>query len=173
MFKELNIMEIFFESSAREFGVREAARLLKVAPATASKELKALAGRGLLKERKERVYNIYKANLESDFYTDLKVFYNIRKIRESGLMENLNRFYLKPTVILFGSSAHGLDTETSDLDIVIISENTKIPDFGTLEKKLKRRIHVFAVRHIKELKNEHLINNVLNGIVLQGEVKWI
>ena len=26
---------------------------------------------------------------------------------------------------------------------------------------------------IKDLKNEHLINNVLNGIVIQGELKWI
>jgi len=167
-------MEAFFQSPAREFGVREVARLLGVAPATASKELKALAKKGLLKERKERIYNLYKANLESDFYRDLKVFYSIRKIRDSGLLESLDRFYLRPAVILFGSAAHGLDTETSDLDIVVISEKVKgFPDLQAFERKLKRKIQIFAVRRLKDLKNEHLINNVLNGIVLQGEIEWI
>lgn len=173
MFKELNILKIFFESPSKEFNVREAARILKIAPATASKELKGFAKKGILNEQKERRLNLYRANLENGLYRDLKVFWNMRKIKESGLIESLNSFYLKPTIILFGSASQGMDTETSDLDLIIISE--KISDFphrSLIEKKIGRSIQIFAVKSIKDLKNEHLINNALNGIVIQGEIKW-
>ena len=55
MFKELNTLELFFESPIREFNVREMARLLKISPATASSELKKMAAKGILVKRKERI----------------------------------------------------------------------------------------------------------------------
>ncbi len=174
MFKKLNIMKLFFEEPNRDFNVREAARLLKIAPATASKELKSLAGLGLLKERKERILNLYKANLENDFYQDLKIYYNIRKVKGAGLIDALNKFYLRPTIVMFGSCTSGLDTETSDFDLLIISEKTKeFPDIHKFDNKLNRKLQLFVVKDIRDLKNEHLINNILNGITIQGKIKWI
>ncbi len=178
MFKKLNklikLLKLFLEEPTREFNVREVARLLRISPATASKELKLLVKEGLLKERRERMLKLYRANLESDFYRDIKVFYNIRKIKDSGLIEELNNFYLKPTIILFGSCADGMDTETSDIDLLIISEKTEeFPNIKKFERKLKRRIQLFVIKEIKDLKNEHFINNILNGIVIQGRVRWM
>lgn len=174
MFKELNTLGVFFESPSREYHVREVARILKITPATASKELKRLAKIGILKERRLKIFKFYKANLENDLYRDLKRFYVIRKIKESSLVEELNRFYLKPTIVLFGSASHGLDTENSDIDLLVLSEKTKeLPDLTKFEENINRKIQIFPVRHIRDLKNKHLINNVLNGIVLQGEIKWI
>ncbi len=174
MFKELNILRIFFESPNREFNVREVARMVKVAPATASSQLKELANEGLLKEKRERNLIIYRSNLDNNKYIDTKIYYNIRKIKDSGLIEELNKFYMKPTIVLFGSASFGLDTEDSDIDLVILSEKNK--EFlrkNEFEKVIKRRLQFFVIRNLKELKNNHLINNVLNGIVLQGELKWI
>jgi len=174
MFKELNNLRLFFEEPTREFNVREIARLRKISPATASKELTLLVKKNLLKERKERLLKLYKADLESDSYEDAKTFYNIRKAKDTGLIEALNKFYLKPTIILFGSCASGLDTETSDFDLLIISEKTKeFPETNKYEKKLKRKLQLFIVKDIKELKNKHLINNILNGMPVQGRIKWI
>ncbi len=174
MFKELNILAVFLKYPNREFNVREVSRLLKIAPATASKELQKFAKQDILTEKKERGFKLYRANLESDLYRDIKLFYNLRLIKESGLVNEIDKFYLKPAIILFGSASQGLDTETSDLDIVIISEKTaSFPYSEKFEKKIGRRLQIFAVRNLKELKNEHLINNVANGIVLQGEIKWI
>ncbi len=45
MFKELNVLGVFFNSPTKEFNVREAARILKKNPATISKQLKELAKR--------------------------------------------------------------------------------------------------------------------------------
>jgi len=174
MFKELNILKLFFEEPTREFNVREVARLLKISPATASKELKKLVKKRLLKERKERMLNLYKSDLESDTYRDLKIYYNLRKVRESDLIDSLNKFYLKPTIVMFGSCAYGLDTEMSDFDLLVISEKTKeFPEAKSYEKRLNRKLQLFIVKEIKDLKNEHLINNVLNGVKIQGKIKWI
>lgn len=174
MFNKLNILNLFLENPTKEFNTREVARVLKISPATASKELKNLVKKEILKERKERLLNLYKANMESDLYKDIKVFYNIRKLKDSGLIKELNKFYLLPTIILFGSCASGNDTETSDIDLLIISEKTKeFPNLKKFEKKIKKKIQLLVVKDIKELKNNHLINNILNGITIQGRIKWI
>ena len=174
MFKIINKLVLFFKEPTREFNVREVARLLKISPATASKELKTLAKKKILKERKERNLILYKADLESSSYQDLKIYYTIRKIKESGLLDTLNQYYLKPTVILYGSAVYGLDTETSDIDLLVLSEKTSyLSDIKKFERKFGRNIQLMVVKHINELKNENLINNVLNGITLQGKIKWI
>lgn len=174
MFKELNILKIFFESPTKEFNVREVARNLKIAPATASTQLKKFSKKGILKERKERTLNLYKADLENEDYRNIKRFYNIKKINGSGLIEELNKFYLKPTIILFGSASDGVDIEDSDIDLLIISEKTKeFKQINKFEKKFNRKIQLFIVKNIKDLKNKHLINNVINGVKIQGEIKWI
>jgi len=173
MFNEIKILKYFFENPNTEFNVREIARLLKITPATASKKLKELEKMKILKYRQERIYDFYKADLESSSYKDVKTYYTIRKIRESGFIDKINELYIKPTIILFGSASKGLDTETSDIDLVIISENTKEfqlkKDF---EKKLNKPLQLFIVGKLDNLKNNYLINNVLNGIILQGEVIW-
>ncbi len=174
MFKELNIMKIFFEEPNREFNVRETGRILRISPATASSHLNSLVNKGILTWRGERNLKLYKADLDREEYRDLKIFYNIRKIKDSGLLDSLNKFYLKPTIVLFGSAVTGLDTETSDFDILVIAEKTvEFKNLEVFEKKIRRKLQIFAVKDVKELKNPHLINNVLNGITIQGKVKWI
>ena len=174
MFKELNTLKLFFDFPAREFNVREVARALEINPATASSQLKKFEKAGLLKYRKQRILDLYRANLDCDRYRDLKVYYLIRNLRESGFIESLNKFYVKPAIVLFGSCAYGLDTETSDIDLVVISEKTAdFPEQKKFEKKLDKEIQIFAVKDIKDLRNNHLINNVMSGIVIQGEIRWI
>ena len=174
MFKELNILKLFFETPSKEYNVREIARKLKIAPATASKDLDSLSNMNILEKRKERNFTLFKANFEGDLYLDLKVFYNIRKLKDTKLIEEINKFYGKPSIILFGSMSQGLDREHSDIDLLIISE--KVSEFPLKEKYEKlfhRNIHLFVYRKISDEKNKHLINNMINGILLQGEIKWI
>ena len=174
MFKELNMLKVFFEYPNQEFNVREISRILEIAPATASSQLRLLAEKSILKERKERNFQLYRADIESENYRDIKLYYNIRKIRSSGLINEINKFYLKPTIVLFGSFLYGLDNEESDIDIVIISEKIKsLSNKEKFERILNRRLQLFVLKSIKELKNKHLRNNVLNGLVLQGNLKWI
>jgi len=174
MFKEFNNLSLFFEEPNREFNVREYSRLMKISPATASKILQDFYKKEILNERKDRMLKLYKSNLDSDFYRDLKVFYNIRKLKDSDLIPQLNNFYLKPTIVLFGSASFGMDNENSDWDMLVISEKKEdFIDLKKFEKKLKRKIQMFNVRKVNDLGSENLINSVLNGIVIQGRLKWI
>lgn len=173
MFKELNIINPILENPQKEYGVRELAVILKISPATVSKYLSSFEKQGLLIYHKERMVDLYKANIENPTYRDLKIYYNITKIRASGLLNAFDQFYIKPTIIFFGSGAHGYDTPESDFDFVIISEKTKdFPERERYRKKLGKELQIFAVNKLKDLRNEHLINNVLSGILLQGEIKW-
>ena len=95
MFKELNTLRLFFESPTKEFNVRELARILNISPATASNELKKLAKDGILIKRKERILDLYRANLDNDLYKDIKTFYNLRRIKEAGLYFSLYQHELK------------------------------------------------------------------------------
>ena len=174
MFKELNMLQYFFKEPIRQFSVRELARILKQAPATVSKELKELAKKGILKQEKERGFHLYKANIDSDLYRDLKVYYTIRQIKETGLLEKLNKFYRNPTILLFGSSAVGMDTETSDIDLVIITDKTEYSsELRSFEKKLNREIQIFPVKTLEHVKNNHLLINMVNGTLLQGRITCI
>ncbi len=173
MFKELTILEPFFVDPSREYNIREVARLLSISPATASKKLALFEKEGVLKSREERMLILYKANVEGTTYKEVKKFFTLWSIHKSGLVEALDEHYYKPTIILFGSSSKGEDVQESDVDLLVISEVTKeFSDRKKFEKKLKRGIHLITVKSIKELKNNHLANNVLNGIVLQGHVEW-
>lgn len=174
MFKKLNTMDIFLEDPIKEVNVREFARIKKIAPATASKELEILYKENLLKKNIFKGLNLYSANTESEAYKDLKVYKTIRKLKESGLIDAINKHYLKPTIIFFGSASRGEDNKQSDIDLLIISERkSELSDKDKYEKKFKKEIQLIVVTDIKEIKNEHLINNILNGITIQGTVKWI
>ena len=166
------ILSLFFEEPSREFNVREVARLAGRAPATISNVLKGLSAERILKARKERRFDLYSADTDSSCYRDLKTYYNVRKLRESGIMKALDEYYMRPAVVLFGSAARGLDAEASDFDMLVVSEKTSRMETARYEKRIKRRVHLFPVKKIADLGNEHLINNALNGITLQGSVRW-
>lgn len=173
MFKNLNILKLFFEKPTTEYNVREISRIVRVSPATASAKLKELEKEKILKSRNERNLLLFCADLDSTIYRDYKVFYNILKIKKTLLAE-LNEFYLKPSIIFYGSCSTGLDIENSDLDLVIISENEKkYPELNKLEKKFGKNIQLSVFSEVNKIKNEYLLNNVLNGIIIQGKIEWI
>ena len=60
------------------------------------------------------------------------------------------------------------------MDILIISENkSEFTKTKKYESKLERSLQLFVYTDIKEIKNKHLLNNMLNGIIIQGRIKWI
>ena len=164
---------MFFEKPTTEFNVREIGRLVRISPATASAKLKELEKEKILKSRNERNLLLFCADLDSSTYRDYKIFYNILKIKKI-LLKEINDYYLKPSIILYGSCSTGLDIESSDLDLVIISENEKeYSKLNKLEKKFGKIIQLSVFSEVNKINNEYLLNNVLNGIVIQGKIEWI
>ena len=173
MFKNLNNLECFFNQPNKDFSVREFARINKISPATASSYLELFTKEKILQKRKERIYNFFKANVNSSQYTDIKIFYSIKKLRDSGLIKALHEHYLNPTIVLFGSTATGLDDQNSDIDLCIITNHKKsFSKKKYFEKKLGKELQLFIVKKLSEIPNEHLISSIANGINLQGMIIW-
>lgn len=169
----MDILTIFIKNPEKEFSVREVARAIKVAPTTASLRLLECKKQGILISRDERNYILYKANLANKDFLNRKLFYNIQDLYDCGLLDHLLDFYNEPSaIILFGSYRKAQDTPASDIDLCIITPLKKEPDLSAFEKKVRHKIQLFLLSkaQIKQIPTP-LLNNILNGIVLEGFVE--
>ena len=168
-----NILNYFIEEPEREFHIRELAKITKKSPATISKYLKNLKKENLLISRSKYNHLLFKANNENQNFKDIKRYNNIKKLRNSGLIEYLIERYNQPqAIILFGSFAKGENINKSDIDILIITHYKTNLDLERYEKKLNHKIQLFthSNQEIERMKltNKELINNLVNGINLEG-----
>ena len=165
-----NILDYFIKEPEREYYVRELAKLLKKSPTTISKYLNKLEKKGLLKSEKKFNHLLFKANIESKKFKDLKLFYNIEKIRESGLIDYLNDKFNYPTIVLFGSFGKAENSINSDIDILVITPLKNKIDLEKYEELLKHKIQLFlhSSPELSKMKNKNLLNNFINGFVLEG-----
>lgn len=174
MERKITILAPFFEDPYRSFHIRELARILKINHTTVRQYLQKLVREDILKTEKGRIFVIYNSN-QSRKYLNLKLFYNLEKIRKSGITETLEKEFDYPTIILFGSYAKAIDDTKSDVDLCIVSEIRKEFDTSQYEKIINREItiHYFTKKQWgnAKIKNKELINGICNGIVLSGELK--
>ncbi|MGB9707825.1 MAG: nucleotidyltransferase domain-containing protein [Candidatus Pacearchaeota archaeon] len=173
---KITILSHFFENPNKEFYIREIARIAKINHTTVRQYLNKLIKEGLLLKSKKGLYPSYRLLL-SKKTLNLKLFYNLEKIRESRLIEDLEKEYDMPVIVLFGSYAKAMDDLSSDIDICLITNIKKEINLEKYEKILRRRIslHKFTKKEweIAKSKNKELVNNVCNGIVLSGELEVV
>src|SRR3989344_6948974 len=98
------ILDFFKKEPEREFHIRELAKLTKKSPSTISKYLSKLEKDNLLTSRFKFNHKLFKANSENTSFKDIKLFYNIEILRNSGLMDHLIKEFNHPeAIVLFGS----------------------------------------------------------------------
>ena len=175
MERKLAILEPFFRSPNTNFLIREVAKLTKISHTTIGKYLKKLEIDGYLITNPTKPYSTYRANTASKKYLNLKLYYNLVKIRESKLIEELEKIYNYPIIVLFGSYAKALDDENSDVDMCVISQVKAQPNLEEYQKIIGRKIsvYIFDKKRWQEAKkkNPNLINSICNGIVLSGQLE--
>ncbi|MBU1136140.1 MAG: helix-turn-helix domain-containing protein [Nanoarchaeota archaeon] len=171
---KLTILKTFFEYPNRKISIRELSRILKINHTTIRQYLNKFVKEGFLSSKKEGVYSFYQMVLNKKTL-NLKLYYNLEKIRESNIIENLEKNYDLPVIVLFGGYSSAMDDATSDVDLCLISNIKKEFSTEKYEKKLNRKvsIHKFNKTSWKKTKksNPNLINNICNGIVLSGELE--
>lgn len=174
MERKLTILKSFFEEPNRKFSIRELSRILKINHTTVRQYLNKLVKEGFLSPKKEGVYCFYQLVLTRKTL-NLKLYYNLEKIRESEIIQELEKTFDLPVIILFGSYAFAMDDKASDIDICLISNIEKEFSAEKYEKKLNRKIsiHNFNKNSWNKLKklNPNLVDNICNGIVLSGELE--
>ncbi|MFT4261092.1 MAG: nucleotidyltransferase domain-containing protein [Candidatus Woesearchaeota archaeon] len=173
MEKKLNILKSFFEDPNKKFSIRELSRLIKTNHTTTRQHLNMLVKEKYLTLEKDRIYSFYQLT-NSKKTLNLKLYYNLEKIRKSKLIENLEQKYDYPTIVLFGSYSTATNYKDSDIDICIISDIKKIFALDKYEQVLNRKVslHIYNNSSWDKLKksNTYLVNNICNGIVLSGEL---
>lgn len=168
MLKIFNDLEPFFKDNYRRINVREYARIISISPPSASKLLNQYKNEGLLKEEHHKKYIYYFANKESKIFVNLSKIYWLIQIENSGLIEYLKKELVTPIIILFGSFSKAEVTQNSDIDLTIFTNSTKNLYLDNFERKLQRRIQLFLFKGREEVKNKELLNNILNGLLLDS-----
>ncbi|MEW6062927.1 MAG: nucleotidyltransferase domain-containing protein [Nanoarchaeota archaeon] len=163
------VLQEFFDFPRKNFQMREISRKIKLAQPSVINHLKALQMGGLIIREKKGLYTTYRANREDEGFKLLKNQNLVWRIHNSGLISFLDE-KLKPNcIVLFGSAARGEDTENSDIDLFVQSEETEL-NLEKYEKLLNRKINIIFEREISDL-NKELLNNVINGQIIYGYLK--
>jgi len=163
------ILELFIENPNKDFSVRGIARKLDLSHATVIKYISNLFSLNLIKKKEDTLYPTYYANAEDDKYKFYKKDYILFKIKESDIINYIQKKTLASSIILFGSCAKGVFTEKSDIDIFVEAKDSNL-EIGKYEKKLNRKINLLFEPNINNLSNE-LRNNIINGMALYGFIR--
>jgi len=159
----------FYKCPTTRFHARGLARLIRASHTKVNQILKTLAKHGLVRKASSKVAIEYEASLDSDNFHASKKLYNLASLQK--LTRFLaERYGLPETIVLFGSYATGHDTETSDIDILIITNKELNLNLKKFENELNRKISIHEIKSLNTAKPE-FINNLINGAVLYGYLK--
>lgn len=167
------IKEHFFVNPNARLRVREIERILKLPLPSVIRYCRELEKEGILITQKIGNVVFYTADRTNENFLLEKKLYNIRSLYASGLVNLLKTGLSNPSIIVFGSYSRGEDTEKSDIDLYIETPSKREIRLEQFEIKLKREIEIFRHRNISEIKNKDLINNIVNGILLNGFVELL
>lgn len=166
------ILRLLFIKAGMTINARGIARILEVSQPAVSKALPLLEKEGFIKVEKDKESKRLSIELNRDKHDTiwLKRADNLKQIYDSGLVQFLYDNFPGAVVILFGSYAFGEDTIKSDIDLAIIGAKEKALDLNKFQKMLERAITINYYSSFKKIE-EHLLNNILNGITLKGAIE--
>ena len=165
------IKEYFFVNPTARLRVRQIEKTLNLPLPSVIRYCKELKIEGILRTIKTSGIVFYTSDRANENFILEKKLYNIKQLFLSGLVKYLKEEFHNPVIIVFGSYARGEDIEESDIDLYVETKSKKDINLEEFEGKLKRKIQVFKFASLKEVKNPHLANNIINGIVLNGFVE--
>lgn len=169
--EKIMLLEYLFDNPQKEIKTREIARNLSVSPGFVSKTI------SMLKKNGSVIKN--KADMSNPLNRAIKIFLNIKKIKEVKLLEKIKQLF--PGFIgcgIYGSWSNGTNTLESDIDIWIkVKEKPKDEKILALRRFAKEKlactanILVLDDHRAQELKEKDFVFycSIVNSFLLQGE----
>jgi len=117
----MRILAAIAEDPEREYYQREIAKLASISIGATSQKLRKLASDGLVTCRKSGRMLFYRYNLDDPLGKQLKILLNVNVIR--GMVQELGGHAKR--IILFGSCAEGTDVKSSDIDLLVLTEDNR------------------------------------------------
>ncbi len=166
-----SVKEHFFINPASKMRVRQIEKKLKLPLPSVIRYCRELEKEGILATIKTGNVVFYTADRANGNFLLEKRLFNLKQIYLSKIIDYVRKELSNPQIILFGSYAKGEDTEESDIDLYIETLSKKEISLAVFEKKLERRIQVFRHASLEQVKNPHLANSIINGVVLNGFIE--
>ncbi len=118
----LRVLDHFFARPAAEFHEREVMRATGISKGSANRILRKLAELSLLERKEKGRMVFYRLNASDPFVKQMKAAENVWTLRffVEGIKESARK------AILFGSCAEGTDTEESDIDVLILTDDKRV-----------------------------------------------
>jgi predicted nucleotidyltransferase len=173
----IKLLDVFLSSPAARFYIRELERKIKEEAKNVSRELKNLEALGLLISEKQGNLKYYSVDEDFFLYPELKAIIFKTTGVKGLLKEALEKLKGIETAFIYGTYATGKESESSDVDIMIIGKPdlTELNEIiSNLEEKLSREINYmcFDQEEFKKRRKagDAFINDVLSGekIMLKG-----
>ena len=161
------MLEFFLLNPSKKLRVRQIERELKIPLHSAIKYKEEFIDEKILKKIEIEDIIFFQADTFSKKYILEKRLFNIRMLYDSGLIDYLIEEYGNPVIIVFGPYSRGEDIENTEIGIYIegIGNMVKLEKF---EKILQRKIKLYNYNNVQSTKNQELVNNIVNGIVLNS-----
>jgi len=157
-------LEVFFQEPTKMHFIKEISRNLKIAHTSIRNNIKWLLKENLIIPKESKPFSGYIANRENSEFIFLKKAYNLSALFE--LKKYLEKTIYPKLAVVFGSYSLGEDIETSDIDLLVISNGKKI-DLKKFEKDLKREINVLVINDLKKVEKP-ILNKIYNGFIICG-----
>ncbi len=172
--KEYKITELFFNEASKYWHFKDIVKIAKVSENRANFWLKNLIKENIILYNKEKgKMPYYTANFNDTNYKNKKKLYALEQFYETGFFKHLESLDAK-IIVIFGSFSRADWHSNSDIDLFIIGNDNDL-DIKKFENILHREIQLFTLKDKKEIKtmNPNLINNIVNGYFVKGEVQNI
>ncbi len=171
------VLGVLFGNPGRSFYATEIIRLARSGTGAVQRELARLQGSGLVTAKQVGRQKHYQANAESPLFEELRRL----SLKTFGMADVL-RSALEPlaagiqAAFVYGSIAKGTDTSSSDIDVLVISDQLTYADlFGALETasvELGRKVAP-TLYSLEELKERERNGNAFVARVLSQPKVWL
>jgi predicted nucleotidyltransferase len=163
----LRVLYLFHEKPREELHEREVVRRTGISEGSANTILRKLSDVNVLERDKKGRMVFYRFNMRSAVARQFKVLFNVYSLNE--LVIEVKEYSKR--IILFGSCSEGTDTEESDVDLFILTnEKNKVQSKVSSYQETERRIAPVIVNSTEfaELKKKDrpLYDRILKGITL-------
>lgn len=173
-YRGLAILNYFLENPTTEIHIKELSRQLNVSSATSKHFCDLLNKNNVLLSEKKGNAIFFRLNNTDLYVVEMKKFYAITLLKSALYMGSIEGIF---NVVVYGSYSSGLYTETSDIDLLVISRSKIFDDsfIAEFQKILKREVNVtkLTLAKFSELRddNDSFILEILkNNFPLYGGI---
>ncbi len=163
------ILKIFIFNPTTKFGLREISRLVNLGLPSVRRYILDLVSEGLIRKEDFKGNPFYIAEIDSEKFRNYSIISFQYELFESGVIEYIWNRVSPKSIIFYGSARKGESIEDSDIDLFVIGRKIDL-DLKKYEDIIGKKIHLI-IQESKDIKEE-LKNNLANGIVLKGYLKF-